>query len=518
MFDVSKKILWVDDEIEFFRSHAAFLETRGYSVTAVSDGDTAIRLVEENPAAYDLVLLDKQMPVKSGNATLDEIKAIRPNLPVVMLTGYQHNSEIAMGKRYEAYLTKPIDPGKLLIACQQILDAGHSASRKLADRYLRAYTDMSASANGNLGASEWMGLYHSLVKWDIELEGITSDAVSRMHTGLKSDCGKKFCDYAAENYTGWVRGGNNHPPMHVDVLERVVAPELALGRGVLMMVLNGTRLDQFLCMESELRRNFSVSGMKLMSLLPTLSNYCVTALASGLYPDEAAEAEPGIFDADEADPIVMKRLMRRGLERVGAAKVKTLFASADGPNGRRHVRSAIEAMRKAQTFGVVAVDIIEKVLGTESGAKHTKTSVTDEAEFRKRVESEFSGSTVLGVMKEVCGDDCTVILTSGHGHVICRRASEVYETEDKLGPNPRCFIGEKASVDEREVFLFEDISHLRLPPASGGKMCLLARENFYLALNERTDPPSNIFQSGGISPEEMILPLYVCRPLAGTAR
>jgi len=519
MFDVSKKILWVDDEIEFFRSHVVFLETRGYSVTTAADGDTAVRLVEENPAAYDLVLLDKQMPVKSGNATLDEIKAIRPNLPVVMLTGYQHSAEIAMGKRYEAYLTKPIDPGKLLIACQQILDAGQGVSRKkLTDRYLRGYTEMSSRAGGVLGVSDWMGLYHSLVKWDIELEGINSDAVSRMHTGLKSDCGKKFCDYVAENYTDWVRGGNNHPPMHVDVLDRVVKPELALGRGVLMIVLNGMRLDQFLCLEPELRRNFSVSGMKLMSLLPTLSNFCVTALATGYYPDEAAEAEPNIFEGASADPIVMKRLMRRGLERAGAAKVKTLFASADGPNGRRHVRSAIESMRKAQTFGVVAIDIIEKVLGAESAAKHAKMAVTDEAEFRRRVELEFGGSTVLGVMKEICGDDCTVILTSGHGHVLCRRASEVYETANKLGPNLRCFFGDKASVDDREVFLFGDLSHIRLPSTIGGKICLLARENFYLALNESGGLPSNVFQSGGISPEEMVVPLYICRPLAGMAR
>jgi hypothetical protein len=167
---------------------------------------------------------------------------------------------------------------------------------------------------------------------------------------------------------------------------------------------------------------------------------------------------------------------------------------------------------------MVAIDIMEKVLGAESAPKHTKAAIADEAEFRRRVEQEFAGSTVLGVMKEVCGDACTVILTSGHGHVICRRASEVYETADKLGPNPRCFICDKASVDEREVFLFDDLSHIRLPPEPGGRMCLLARENFYLALNEKTALPPNIFQSGGISPEEMVVPLYICRPLAGMAR
>jgi CheY-like chemotaxis protein len=519
MFDASKKILWVDDEIEFFRSHVVFLETRGYSVTTASGGDEAVSLVEANPDFYDLVLLDKQMPVKSGNATMEEIKEIRPDLPVVMLTGYQHSADIAMGKRYDAYLTKPIDPNRLLIACRQILDSKRNASRKLTDRYLRAYTDLSARAGGTLNAADWMGLYHSIVKWDIELDGAASDAVGRMHTGLKSDCDKRFCGFAAENYPDWVRGigGRGRPPMPVDVLAKVVAPELSLGRGVLMFVLSGMRLDQFLCMEPELRRNFSVSGVKLMSLLPTLPNFSVAALASGFYPDEAAGAEPGFFEAERPDPAAMKRLMRLGLERVGAPKARAHYTSADGPNGRRHVRSAIGAMGRTQTFGVVAIDIIEKVLGAGLTAKRSKALVADESEFRRRVEHEFSGSTVLDVIKEACRDACTVILASGHGHALCHRASEVYETQS-VGKNPRCLFCDKASVDERDVLLLDNLSHFRLPPTERGKMCLMARENFYLSLNGSRGAPPNIFLYGGISLSEMVTPLYVCRPLVGTAR
>jgi len=39
-----------------------------------------------------------------------------------------------------------------------------------------------------------------------------------------------------------------------------------------------------------------------------------------------------------------------------------------------------------------------------------------------------------------------------------------------------------------------------------------------LALNDSVGGPSNVFQSGGISPEEMVVPMYICRPLAGMAR
>ncbi|MDR0331269.1 MAG: response regulator [Chitinispirillales bacterium] len=517
-----KKILWVDDEIEFLRSHVMFLETRGYSVTTASNGDEAVRLVGEDDLGYDIVLLDKQMPVKSGNATLDEIKACRPDLPIVMLTGYQHNADIAAGKRYDACLTKPVDPNKLLATCQRVLDAKLSASRKLADKYLRSYTENQTRASGQLSASDWMSLYHTLAKWDVEIDGVGGEGMRQTHTGLKSDCGKTFCGFVAENYTEWIRGRHNRPPMQVDVVRKVIAPELREGRGVLMAVLNGMRLDQFLGIERELRRNFSVSGMKLMSLLPSTADFCVAALASGFYPDEAAEAEPTVFGQGEADPIVMKRLMRRGLERAGADKAKAFYASADGVNGRRHVRSAINAMKKGPAFGVVTVDIIRKLCGgCAADTKPSDPPAIDEAAFRRQVDSWFANSTTLSMMKEACGDSCTVVLTSGHGHVFCRRPSEIYETR-QTDLSRRSLFSDRVSVDEREVFLLQELSHFRLPPNEFGAMCLMAREDFYFALHTKGDnihkPCASSFQNGGISPEEMILPLYVCRPLAGVAR
>ena len=81
-----KTVLWVDDEIEFLRAHIMFLETRGYSVIPVFTGDDAIHLIQEGPARFDIVLLDEQMPGKDGLTTLQEIKEISRDRPVVMLS------------------------------------------------------------------------------------------------------------------------------------------------------------------------------------------------------------------------------------------------------------------------------------------------------------------------------------------------------------------------------------------------------------------------------------------------
>ena len=67
-----KRILWADDEIDLLRPHILFLESKGYQVTPVSNGDDAISLVDQE--RFDVVLLDEMMPGRDGLDTLAEIQ------------------------------------------------------------------------------------------------------------------------------------------------------------------------------------------------------------------------------------------------------------------------------------------------------------------------------------------------------------------------------------------------------------------------------------------------------------
>jgi DNA-binding response OmpR family regulator len=77
-------ILWADDEIDLLKPHILFLKEKGYDVTPVNSGADAIEQIQEQ--TYDLVFLDENMPGLTGLETLTEIKAIRPTVPVVMIT------------------------------------------------------------------------------------------------------------------------------------------------------------------------------------------------------------------------------------------------------------------------------------------------------------------------------------------------------------------------------------------------------------------------------------------------
>jgi len=107
-------VLLVDDEKDFVESLAERLQIRDYKVTTVFSGDEAIKLVENND--FDVIVLDVQMPGKSGIETLKEIKNIEQLSQVIMLTGHATVKSAIEGMKNGAYdyLMKPTDTDDLI--------------------------------------------------------------------------------------------------------------------------------------------------------------------------------------------------------------------------------------------------------------------------------------------------------------------------------------------------------------------------------------------------------------------
>ena len=106
-------LLWADDEIDLLKPHILFLEGKGYRVTTVNNGRDAIDTVKVTDV--DLVFLDENMPGISGIDALAEIKQIKPNLPVIMITKNEeeHIMEEAIGSKIADYLIKPVNPNQI---------------------------------------------------------------------------------------------------------------------------------------------------------------------------------------------------------------------------------------------------------------------------------------------------------------------------------------------------------------------------------------------------------------------
>jgi DNA-binding NtrC family response regulator len=107
-------LLLVDDEKDFVESLAERLQIRDINVTTAFSGDEAIKLVEQND--FDIIILDVQMPGKSGVETLKEIKTKDQLAQVIMLTGHATVKTAIEGMKNGAfdYLMKPTDIDELI--------------------------------------------------------------------------------------------------------------------------------------------------------------------------------------------------------------------------------------------------------------------------------------------------------------------------------------------------------------------------------------------------------------------
>jgi excisionase family DNA binding protein len=118
------RILLVDDEESIRRLLSRMLET-AYDVEIAADGETAMRLLREPDAHYDLLISDLNMPGIDGLMLIREAQRINPGLPAIVITGYSSESSAieALNLGVAGYLTKPFGTAQVLAAAAKALGA-----------------------------------------------------------------------------------------------------------------------------------------------------------------------------------------------------------------------------------------------------------------------------------------------------------------------------------------------------------------------------------------------------------
>jgi CheY-like chemotaxis protein len=121
----NERILLVDDEPQIVDMVKQTLEKQGYRITARFNGPDALKVLQEQPDQFDLVITDMTMPQMTGDRLARHVWEIRPDLPVILCTGYNEmiseDKANAMGIR--KFLLKPVDKEELAVAIRSALDS-----------------------------------------------------------------------------------------------------------------------------------------------------------------------------------------------------------------------------------------------------------------------------------------------------------------------------------------------------------------------------------------------------------
>lgn len=122
------KVLVADDDVSVRESLRKLLHGEGYQVIAVANGAEAVETFRLEQNQIELLLVDLNMPLKNGWATLDRLLEGNPSLPVLIVTGQPNQNEMAEAAGVSALVEKPIDVPALLLLIQKLL-AGPVESR-----------------------------------------------------------------------------------------------------------------------------------------------------------------------------------------------------------------------------------------------------------------------------------------------------------------------------------------------------------------------------------------------------
>ena len=512
---INGALLWVDDEIEQLKAQILFLEKKDYEVVTVSNGTDAIDLCRER--SFDLVLLDEQMPGLSGLETLQRIKELQPALPVVMVTKSEEENimEQAIGQKIADYLIKPVNPNQILLTLKKNIHRKEIETEVTQNQYQQNFQQIAMQIMDCRTWQDWVDIYRKLVHWELELSSTDSN-MTEMLRMQKEEANLGFAKFVKKNYLDWIAALSSpasaeRPLLSPELFKTKIFPLLGEGQKVMLVVLDNFRYDQWRMLAQEIGDQFEIEEELYCSILPTATQYARNAIFSGLMPDKIVEMFPDLWvdeDEEEGKNLNEEPLIQTQLERY---RKKNTFSY-------HKVNTSIEADKMMQQFNqlckndlnVMVFNFIDMLSHARTESRMVRELANSESAYRSITLSWFRHSVIADFFKQLAQTDYKVIVTTDHGSIRCTEPVKIVGDRN-TNTNLRYKLGKNLAYDDKNLFTIKEPRKALLPAPNLSTSYVFATGDAFFAYpnnyNYYVSYYRNTFQHGGISMEEMIIPL-----------
>jgi DNA-binding response OmpR family regulator len=487
-----RSILWVDDEVESLSSHILFLEEQGFHVEKAAHGDDALVMLQRQP--YGVVLLDEQMPGRRGLELFRAIRSIDASMPVVMVTKSEEPATLkdAIGAEISDYLVKPVNPRQVLSVVTRLIEGDRIRQQRLSRDFATRFRELEAQRNHDMNWRDWTEIVVELAEWEVRLgladEPGLSEALRTLQESLRQD----FAQFVQRHYAGWLAGGrSDRPPLSVDIVPEFVEPALR--------PLISTRFD--------------VETSYYFSIVPTATPFARNAIFSGLLPGTLATRHPQWWrDQDETslnahESELLTSQLQTHYGRHIPVRYEKVFTAADGES----LLTRLPAHLAADGVTALVFNFIDQLTHGRTENSTLFEVARDTPALRSLTRTWFERSALWGALREAERRNVPVLLTTDHGSIHCHTPATVYARRDATA-NLRYKFGEDLRTQERDAAIaIDDLPAWGLPPRAPGTRLLLATgDRFFVyptKLREYQARYRGAFLHGGVTPEEMILPI-----------
>ncbi|HYJ38291.1 MAG TPA: response regulator [Chitinophagaceae bacterium] len=508
------KILWVDDEIESLQSQILFLQNKGYEVNAITNGFDAIDFVKENH--IDVVLLDETMPGITGLETLAKIKEVNSQVPVVLITKNETENlmDEAIGSQITDYLIKPVNPNQVLLSLKKIIDNRRLVAEKTTSAYQQQFRNLFMALNSNPDYNEWMDIYKKLVYWELEMQKSDSPEMQEVFQSQKSEANTEFFKFISKNYAKWVNPKSSESPvMSHNLIQFKVLPHVEKGTPTFFIIIDNLRFDQWKTIQPIFSESFRILEEETFySILPTATQYSRNAIFAGMLPADIEKQFPQQWKNDDEEGgknLFEEEFFRAQMKRLKKDNLRFSYTKVVNFNAGQDLMNNIHNLL-VNDLNVIVYNFVDMLSHARTEMEVLKELAGDETSYRSITASWFEHSPLHQALKKIADKKINLILATDHGSVRVKTPCKVVG-DKQTTTNLRYKHGRNLNYDPKEVLAFRDPKEAGLPVPTVNSSFIFAKEDGYLCYpnnyNHYVNYYRNTFQHGGVSMEEMIVPV-----------